>query len=202
MYLTMGFSEKAYRLLLRAYPRRYRERYAEPMEQLFRDRLCEVRTLPDLAALWMRTMSDWAVSVPARHWERTRPQMHFGTYGHPARRCIYFARCEASSFSHREITLEHLLLGILRQEPSLIYSAGRDAMVRAIEADAPAIRRIPPKDDLRLSWASKRVLAAAIEIARAAGRREIAPRDLLTGILREPDTLAARLLREYIPDPS
>ena len=58
----MSFSEKIYHFLLRAYPRAYCERYAEPMEQLFRDRLREVRSFPDLVALWMRTLADWTVS--------------------------------------------------------------------------------------------------------------------------------------------
>jgi hypothetical protein len=35
-----------------------------------------------------------------------------------------------------------------------------------------------------------------------AGRGAIAPRDLAVGILREQDTLAARVLREHIHDPS
>src|SRR5579872_2494532 len=98
----MSFSEKMYRFLLRAYPRDYRGRYAEPMEQLFRDRLRRVDGLGDLAALWGRTLADWAVSVAARHWERVTRHTNF--LADPARRCLFFARSEASSFSRREIT--------------------------------------------------------------------------------------------------
>lgn len=193
----MSFSEKVYRFLLRAYPSAYRSRYAEPMQQLFRDRLREVRSFADLAALWARTLVDWAVSVPIQYWERNihlRPHLSFLDSG---RQCIFFARAEASSFSSNEITLEHLLLGILRQEPSLVANA--ENVVRAIERNQPASRRIPPMEDLRLSVETRRVWEGANAAAKAAGRTQTAPRDLVEGILREPDTLAARLLRENPP---
>lgn len=195
----MSFSEKIYHFLLRAYPHDYRGRYGEPMEQLFRDRLREVHTIAGLAALWARTLVDWAVSVPVHYWERTTPHPHRWNVGSldPARRCIFFARSEASSFSRREINLEHLLLGILRQEPSLVADAG--AVVRAIEAHEPAGRRIPPMEDLRLSQETIRVWEGARETAHRAGRREVTPRDLAVGILRQTDTFAARLLRENTP---
>lgn len=196
----MSFSEKMYRFLLRAYPRDYRIRYAEPMEQLFRDRLHEVHAFADLVALWGRTLADWAVSVPARYWEQVTPHTRSGSLADPARRCIFFARSEASSFSRREITVEHLLLGVLREEPSLVPGTALEAVVRTIEANEPAGRRVPPMEDLRLSEEAIRVVAAAREIARAAGRRQVAPVDLAAGILREVDTLAARILREHISD--
>ncbi len=195
----MNFSEKIYHILLRVYPRDYRRRYAEPMEQLFRDRLRHVHSLPDLVALWGRTSADWAVSVLARYWERVRPHTRCGSVADPARRCIFFARSEASSFSQREITVEHFLLGVLREEPSLVPRVALQPTVRAIEASEPAGRRLPPMEDLRLSVEAIRVIAAATEIAQTAGRG-VTPADLARGILREPNTLAARLLREHISD--
>ena len=118
-------SEKIYRLLLRAYPRAYRDRYAQPMEQLFRDRLREVSVLPDFLALWRRMLADWLVSLPGRYWEQLVPHGHPSLFAAPARRCLFFARSEASSFSRREITVEHLLLRILREESSLLSGAAR-----------------------------------------------------------------------------
>jgi len=169
------------------------------MEQLFRDRLREVRTFAGLAVLWARTLADWAVSVPARHWERAGPHGHFALAEDPFRRCVFFACYEATMFSRREITVEHLLLGVLRQDPSLVPEAGREAMVLAIASHEPTTRRrFAVTRDLRLSRETARVVAAAKEIAHAEGRQQVAPRDLATGILLEPDTLAARLLREYV----
>jgi ClpA/ClpB-like protein len=190
-------SEKVYRFLLRAYPRNYRTRYAAPMEQLFRDRLRNVHTVAGMTALWVRTLADWAVSVPVRYWERATPHPHHLIFDSldPARQCLFLARREASSFSRREIQLEHLLLGILRQEPSLVPDP--EAVVRAIEAAEPAGRRDPPMEDLRLSRETVRVWESAKQIALTAGRHQVAPRDLAAGILNETDTLAARLLREH-----
>ncbi len=169
------------------------------MEQLFRDRLREKHTFASLAALWARTLADWAVSVPARHWEQARPHRHFAFAQDPFRRCIFFACYEATSFSCREITLEHLLLGILRQDPSLVTEVGREAMVRAIEGNEPSTRRrFARTKDLRLSRETARVVTAAKEIALAEGHQRVAPRDLALGILLEPDTLAARLVREHV----
>jgi len=193
----MNVSEKIYAFLLCAYPHEYRTRYALPMEQLFRDRLRDARSFTQRMELWARVLADWVTSVPARHLERAHP--HGFTGWQPgARRCLFFARCEASSFSRREITLEHLLLGILRQEQSLVSQDASQAIVRAIEASEPAGRRIPPPEDLRLSLAAMRAVVAAASIARKAGRRSVTPADLAAGILREADTLAARLLREHI----
>ena len=197
----MSFSEKMYRVLLLAYPRDYRSRYAEPMEQLFRDRLRQAHSFTNLVSLWCRMLADWAVSLSACYWERIRPHTRFGSLADPARRCIFFARSEASSFSRREITVEHLLLGVLREDPSLVSGVALEAVVRTLEASEPAGRRVPPRrEDLRLSEEAIRVIAAAKEIAHAAGRREVAPADLARGILREANTLAARLLREHISD--
>jgi hypothetical protein len=167
------------------------------MEQLFRDRVHDVHSFAEFVALWRRTLADWAVSVTARYWERVSPHTRFGSLADPARRCIFFARCEASSFSRCEITVEHLLLGVLREEPSLVSGVALEAVVRTIEASEPAGRRVPPMEDLRVSVEAIRVIAAAREIAHTAGR-DIAPADLARGILREATTLAGRLLREHI----
>jgi hypothetical protein len=62
----------------------------------------------------------------------------------------------------------------------------------------------PFRDQLRAmrAFADLTALTAAKEIAHRAGRQQVTLRDPLAGIRREPDKLAARLLREYISDPS
>ncbi len=197
----MSLSEKMYRLLLRAYPRAYRDQYARPMEQLFRGRLREVNGSVELAALWMRTLADWVVSLPARYWERLVPHAHVSPFAPPARRGLFYARMEASSFSRREITAEHLLLGVVRQS-RLLSPTATEAVVCAIEANEPAGRRIPPMEDLPLSDQAIRVINTARQVAHTAGRQHVSPADLVTGIQREADTLAARLLHEHLSNRS
>src|SRR5581483_9356802 len=168
----MSLSEKLYRFLLLAYPRRYRQEFADPMTQLFRDRLRTARTLTARIGFWLRILADWVVTVPAQHLERARHHPRLASLD-SARRCLFFARSEASSFSSSEIRLEHLLLGILRQDPALV--SDHEAIVRAIEAHEGVGRRIPPMEDLRLSRQTMRVWVAAKAIAAKAGRDEAVP---------------------------
>jgi len=183
--------------MLKAYPKAYRDRYSGPMEQLFRDQLTQSDSLTGFLALWGRTLGDWAISVPLRHWERFQPRGHCSKLNDPAKQCLFFARSEASSFSRSEITLEHFLLGLLREQPALVSASRLEAVVRAIEATEPAARRVPPVEDLRLSQAAIRAITIATEIAHNAGREQMTPSDIAEAILREQDSLAARLLREH-----
>src|SRR6186997_3718593 len=59
-------SERLYRLLLRLYPRAFRERYAEEMARVFLDRLAHERT----AQVWLDVLADAVVSIPRQHWLR------------------------------------------------------------------------------------------------------------------------------------
>jgi ATP-dependent Clp protease ATP-binding subunit ClpA len=186
------------------------------MEQLFRDRLREVRGFAKLMALWGGTLADWMVSVPASYWAAGAPNRPFSSFGNPARNCIFFARCEANSFSGSVVTVNHLLLGILRQQPALVPETALETMVRTIEAEEPLGRcrplilnphanrlRVPAlvgPGNLELGEEASRVVTAATGTAHTAGRQEVTPADLATAILCETNSLAARLLREHMPD--
>jgi len=63
-------SERLYRFLLKAYPSEYRGKYEEAMAQCFRDQLRAANTIGTWVGLWLRTMADFALSLPARHLER------------------------------------------------------------------------------------------------------------------------------------
>jgi hypothetical protein len=192
-------SERLYRFLLRGYPRRYREQYAEPMACCFRDQLRGARTLFALARLWLRTALDLAWTVPARHLSaRFRFHAVPAVYSEGFRQSIFFARAEASSFSRHEITVEHLLLGLLREDQNLVQQLGPTAiasMVAELERAESAPRRQPPMEDLRLSFAARRVLDIARFYGMASENRRVELRDLRRAILRESDSIAAQLLR-------
>ena len=197
----MNLSERIYRILLRAYPRRYREHFAEPMARCFRDQLQSSSGPFARLALWLRTFADLACSVPARHFE-ARVRLHRGSsaaYSESSRLSIFYARQEASSFSSSEITLEHLLLGVIRQDRDLAARIGPQGVEEircAIESAERNPRRVPPSEDLRISDPAKRALAVAHIFGTHDGAA-IEPRHLLRGILRERDSLAARLLRDH-----
>lgn len=62
-------SERAYALLVRAYPRSYQHQYRSLMEQLFADQRREAHKQGRLSvfALWLRTLLDLITSIPREH---------------------------------------------------------------------------------------------------------------------------------------
>src|SRR5207248_3909660 len=60
----------------------------------------------------------------------------FERYTERARRVIFFARYEASEYGSRYIDTEHLLLGLLREDPSLkMRFLGPDSSLEKIRAE-------------------------------------------------------------------
>jgi hypothetical protein len=62
-------SEWIYSLLLRLYPRAFRERYDNEMRRLFRDRLAHEQA----AGVWLDVLADAIVSIPLQHLRSRRP---------------------------------------------------------------------------------------------------------------------------------
>ena len=125
----------------------------------------------------------------------------FERYTEKARRVIFFARYEASTFGSPYIESEHLLLGLLREDKALtnrfLRSHGSVESVRKqIEQHTPARGSISTSVDLPLSDECKRVLAYAAEEAERLGHRHIGTEHLLMGLLREKKCFAAKLLEE------
>jgi hypothetical protein len=197
----MTLAERIYRILLRAYPARYREHYAEPMACCFRDQLRAARSPLAFARLWLRTGFDLLCTIPARHLShRVRLQTSHAMYSEGFRQSIFFARAEASSFSRREITVEHLLLGLLREDQRLAQQLGPTTiahMVRELESAESGPRRQPPMEDLPLSFPARRVVDIAKFFGMVSEDRQVELRDLRRAILAQKDTLAARLLRDH-----
>jgi hypothetical protein len=70
------------------------------------------------------------------------------------------------------MTLDHLLLGILREEPTLISDEARETTTRALR-DAQVKGNAATDGDLPLSQETKRVWIAAAVFADDAGRAKI-----------------------------
>lgn len=125
----------------------------------------------------------------------------FERFTEKARRVIFFARYEASQHGSQYIETEHLLLGLLREEPSLF--SGRlgptiDAVNirREIEGHITPRERISNTVEVPLAKESTQVLNFAFEESNTLGHRYVGPEHVLLGILRVKSSLAARLLRE------
>jgi hypothetical protein len=194
----MSISARLYRLMLKAYPSSYRREYASPMAQHFNDQLRAASNANRLFRLWCRTITDLVRTAPLRHLERWLPCHGNFRFTDDARLAIFFARYEASSFSRTKITLEHLLLGLIRSDSvfqSTLGQKGVEHVVRRIELSEATARKIPASEDLPLSQECKQAANHAINAA-ALGHQRVTTRHLITAILAQETTLAARILRE------
>jgi ATP-dependent Clp protease ATP-binding subunit ClpC len=123
----------------------------------------------------------------------------FERYTERARRVIFFARYEASQYGSNSIETEHLLLGLVREDPHVIKRFVTSAPVdfkKKVEERMVRQPKISTSIDLPLTNEGKRILAYANEEAERLNHRHIGTEHLLLGILRESTCLAARLLDE------
>lgn len=122
----------------------------------------------------------------------------FERYTEKARRCIFFARYEASQFGSPYIEAEHLLLGLLREDKNLfrelqIGTISIDSIRAEIAKNSPSREKINTSVDLPMSNRTKRILAYGAEEAERLCHKHIGSEHLLLGLMREP-SLAAEIL--------
>ena len=124
----------------------------------------------------------------------------FERYTEKARRIIFFARYEASQFGSPYIEVEHLLLGLMREDKGLMESvlpglAMQTKLRDDVRASIPQREQFNTSVDLPLSHVAKRVLAYGAEEAERLGHKHIGTDHLLLGLMREPSGLDEIFLR-------
>src|SRR6478672_1041667 len=134
-------------------------------------------------------------------WEHLGEGSMFERYTEKARRVIFFARYEASQFGSPYIEIEHLLLGLLREDKALANRflrshAAVESIRKQIEGHTTIREKVSTSVDLPLSHECKRVLAYAAEEAERLSHRHIGTEHLLLGLLREEKCFAAEILHE------
>src|SRR5215207_4676500 len=125
----------------------------------------------------------------------------FERYTAKARRVIFMARYEVSQFGASAIETEHLLLGLLREEQSILSRffpghASIDLIRKQIQGRVDIREKIPTSLEVPLSAELRNVLWYGGEEADSLSHREIKPEHLLLGLLREEGSLGAKILRE------
>jgi len=132
----------------------------------------------------------------------------FERYTEKARRVIFFARYEVSELGAKSIEPEHLLLGLFREDKTLIArflpAQVSSKMIRQqVEASLTKGEKIPTDVEIPLSRMSKRVLEYAQEESENLKHREVGTEHLLLGLLRQQSnsfgrkgSIAERVLRE------
>ena len=125
----------------------------------------------------------------------------FERYTEKARRVIFFVRFEASQYGSPFIETEHLLLGLLREDPVLhrqfLGPTSVAAEIRSeIERHIIRRERISTSVEVPLTNESKKVLNLAAEEAERLAHRHVGTEHLLVAMIRVEGSLAAQLLRE------
>jgi hypothetical protein len=125
----------------------------------------------------------------------------FERYTEKARRSVFFARYEASQFGSPYIETEHLLLGLLREDKSLVYTflhsnASYESIRQQIQEVTVVREKVSTSVDLPLSNECRRILAYALEEADHLSHKFIGTGHLFLGVLREQGCFAAKLLNE------
>jgi ATP-dependent Clp protease ATP-binding subunit ClpC len=125
----------------------------------------------------------------------------FEKYTEKARRSVFFARYEASTFGSRQIEIEHLLLGILRENHQLALRLLKspqqvDSIREKIEQRYPKGETVSTSVDLPVSADCKRAFNKAHKESKRRHQKHIGPEHLLLGIYLEEASLAAKILRE------
>ena len=123
----------------------------------------------------------------------------FERYTEKARRAIFFARYEASQFGSDFIMLEHLLLGLLREDEVLRRKLGTtraEAVRQYIVDHSPTLEKsISTSVDLPLDLSCRNALRLAAEEANRLSHHSILPSHLVLGLLCTEQTVAAEALR-------
>jgi ATP-dependent Clp protease ATP-binding subunit ClpA len=125
----------------------------------------------------------------------------FERYTEKARRVIFFARYEACQYGSRYIDTEHILLGLLREDPTLMNRAlrgrgGANEIRTEIERGIERRERISTAREVPLSQDAKRILTFASEEAGQLNDHYVSAEHIVLGILMTPDSVAGRILTE------
>jgi hypothetical protein len=125
----------------------------------------------------------------------------FQRFTEKARRVIFYARYEAGQYGSSWIESEHLLLGLLREDPSLLWhlmdEQGSRIDIRAkIEKRVARGERFSTSIEVPLTVDCKNILNLAIEESDRLGQPHVGTEHLLLGMLLVESSLAAQILME------
>jgi len=121
----------------------------------------------------------------------------FERFTEQARRSIFYARFEASVFGSLHIGSEHLLLGLMREDPVIRTNFPVEAIRNQVEGLIRRGKPVATSVDLPLSSEAKRAVAYCAEIAEIYHHPYIDSVHLLFGLTRVEQSLAARVLRDH-----
>lgn len=139
--------------------------------------------------------STWATDYEPPHIGSILDRM-FERYTMLARQVVFFARYEASNFGSGYIDSPHLLLGLLRKDPTLARGAPLETIREQIGVRLSRGKQMSTSVDLPLSRDAKSALSHAAKEAKGLGEKFVDSGHIVLGLLRVEKSLAAEVLRE------
>ena len=130
----------------------------------------------------------------------TKRRGMFEGYDNAARRVIFLANREVIQFGAKEICVEHILLGVLRENELIVGSllAGTPTIIRKeIEDRLSPPENLARKDSLPLSTHAQRILKLAARESKRLCDTNVRTAHLIFGILLEGSSVAAEVLGEH-----
>jgi len=125
----------------------------------------------------------------------------FERFTERARRVVFFGRYEASVLGSGTIEIEHLLLGLIREDKALqdaLPLDARNAMRTQIEAQMPRLTpSIPTSVDLPVSRDAQRIFTLAVEECDKLGHKLIDTGHLVLALFRLEDHVVPGILRQH-----
>jgi hypothetical protein len=129
----------------------------------------------------------------------------FERFTERARQVVVLAQDEARTLKHNYIGTEHILLGLLREREGLAARVLRSLDIMVEEVRAQVARIIgqgdePPDANVPFTPRAKKVLELALREALSRGHNYIGTEHILLGLVRENESVAARILLDFDAD--
>lgn len=131
----------------------------------------------------------------------------FERFTERARQVVILAQEESRKRQHSYIGTEHVLLGLVREEEGLAsrvlesFDVDEAVVARSVSAKV-SDGEMPLADDERgvFTPRAKKVLELALREALSLGHNYVGTEHILLGLIREPDGVGQRILKEEIGD--
>ncbi|GEM_PF-2166105 len=124
-----------------------------------------------------------------------------------ARRIVFFAQEEAGKLGDNDVSTEHLLLGLVRENNCVAarvlerIGVSRDQIRDEVERQVERNDEGRLGEDMQLTPLAKRVIDLAFDEARMLNNNYIGTEHLLLGLVREGEGLVGRREGEGVPSP-
>ena len=129
----------------------------------------------------------------------------FERFTERARQVVVLAQDEARALKHNYIGTEHILLGLLREEEGLAARVLESLDITVEEVRAQVARIVGQGDEVTTGQIpftprAKKVLELALREALSLGHNYIGTEHILLGLVRENESVAARILLDFDAD--